>query len=188
MTVKRTVIETFPMKRQQGLAVITVLLILIALTLIVLSASRNSILELRMSTNQQLHVDAMQEAQAGLDYAAHRIQAADVLGSINTAVYCTDNPPPAEYMPPAPRNTCTPGARIDITDPHFNDSVGGTHWMLAWRDLRSPSGALPRSIPTSAPIAESGYFHVKSGYDDVNSGRGASVMAEGLFFIQLKQQ
>lgn len=163
-------------KTQKGLAMIVALLILIALTLIVLSGSRNTTMQLRMSSNFQSHVESVEHAQAGLDLA-ETIPAKKIPTSSN--VLCTENHPGV--------NDCGP---VDIEDTvtmptAMNYSSGGTSSLVLRRDIATTSDRCPRE-GTSASTFSCAYFKAVSTFDNTGNGQGKTALVTGLIKKTLK--
>ncbi len=163
-------------KKQKGLAMMVAMLILIALTLIVLSGSRNTTMQLRMSSNLQSHVEAVEHAQAGLDLA-ETIPAKNIPTSSD--VLCTENHPG--------ENNCGP---VDIEDivtmpTAMNYSSGGTSSLVLVRDTASKGGACPRE-GTSTATFSCAYFKAISTYDNTGNGQGKTALVTGLIKKTLK--
>jgi Tfp pilus assembly protein PilX len=160
-------------KKQKGLAMMVAMLILIALTLIVLSGSRNTTMQLRMSSNLQSHVEAVEHAQAGLDLA-ETIPAKLIPTSAD--VLCTENHPGV--------NNCGP---VDIEDmvtmpTAMNYSSGGTSSLVLERDTASKGGACPLEPgkAVSRRTFDCSYFKATSTFDDTGNGQGKATLVTGL--------
>jgi Tfp pilus assembly protein PilX len=121
---------------QQGTVMITTLMILIILTIVVLSGSQNSTMQLKMSSNLQSRMEAMEFAQAGLDFA-ESIDPVDIPISANNL--CTTYHPDADDGSP----TLTCDTRLAMPSPFDNTSSTGTSWMVLKRDT-GLEGSLPR--------------------------------------------
>ena len=156
---------------QKGIAMITVLMVLIILTLIVLSGSRNTTMQLKMAANLESRVEALEFAQAGLDFV-ESIDPTLIPISANT-VCSTFNPEEAN---------------CDITfpmeEPFNNTSPNGTSWISLRRD-NGLEGSLPRNLQTSANLISSAYFQAYSTYDNTTNGRGRADLAAGIMKLKL---
>ena len=158
------------LSRQRGLVTIAALMVLIALTLIVLSGSRNSTMQLRMASNLQLRVEALEQAQAGLDFAAN-IKSTDI--PVGSNVICSTWNPEA--------NNCS--FRVDMPAP-LNDETDGTSWLTIERDT-GLEGSLPRNLATSEGLITFAYFKAVSTYDNTAAGQGRARVGGGLAKIRL---
>ena len=158
-------------KQQRGTVLIVTMLILIVLTLIVLAGSRQTTMQLRMSTNLQSRVDAVEQAQAGLDYA-ETIPGAKI--PVAAQVLCTENNPDGYSCYPDP---------IILPAP-MDSSSDGTSSLVLIRDNLSPGGC-PRE-GTSASTFECAYFKAISTFDDTANGQGRSTVNAGLIKKTLK--
>ena len=149
---------------------ITALMVLIALTLIVLSGSRNTSMQLRMATNQQLRVEALEQAQAALDFA-EKIDPSTI--PVGTNIICsTWNPEEAGC-----------NIRVDMPAPLI-DEEGGTSWLTIKRD-EGLEGSLPRNLRASEGSITFAYFKAISTYDNTAAGQGRAKLGTGLAKIRL---
>ena len=170
-----------PFTNQQGTAMIVTLLLLIALTLVVLSGSRNSTLQLKMSSNLQSRIEAVEYAQAGLDFA-ESIDPTSI--QINANTICSNYHPDADGA--SPTTTCN--QRITLPDPLFNDGTdNSTSWLVLKRDA-GLEGSLPRGLKTSANLLSAAYFQAFSEYDNSDNGQGKAELAAGIMKLKLNDQ
>ena len=161
---------TIPTK-QHGVAMITVMILLIVLTLIVLSGSRNTTMQLHMASNLESRVEALQFAQAGLDLV-ESIDPTLIPVGANT-VCSTFNPDEANC-----------DISVDMPAPFNNESPNGTSWLSLKRDV-GLEGSLPRNMETSANLVTSAYFQAYSTYDNTTNGRGRADLAAGIMKLKL---
>lgn len=158
--------------RQRGAALFTALIMLIALSLVALASLGTSLLELRMSGNEEMAMSALQSAQAGVDVVVNDALSQQQFvvargGKGDTNCYnwptsCTSTIPASSI--PAPVNT--PAHKFKITQ------------VL-------DRGEPPRSgrFATSAKLFSAAYFEVESQFDKSAAGQGKAVAAQG--YLQL---
>jgi type II secretory pathway pseudopilin PulG len=166
--------------RQQGTAIIVVLLLLIALTLIVLSGSRNTTMQLRMSSNLESRIEALEFAQAGLDFAESIPPTAIPVSSNNV---CSNFHPDADTGTP----TLTCDTRIAMPAPFDNSNPNATSWLVMKRDT-GLEGSLPRGLKTSANLLSAAYFQAFSSYDNTANGRGRADLVAGIMKMKLNDR
>ena len=158
--------------RQRGAALFTSLIMLIALTLVALASLGTSLLELRMSGNEEMAMSAFQSAQAGVDVVlndalAEEPQVVLARGAKgDTTCYnvagCTF-PIPANLVPLPVKSAYS---KITITQ-------------------TDDRGTAPRSrrFATSTRLFSAAYFEVESVFDKSAIGQGKAGVVEG--FLQL---
>jgi hypothetical protein len=156
---------------QHGIAMITVLLLLIVLTLVVLSGSRITTMQLHMASNLESRVEALEFAQAGLDLV-EGIDPTRIPVGINT-ICSTFNPE---------ETNCD--IAVDMPAPFDNTSPDGTSWLSLKRD-DGLEGSLPRNMETSKGVISSAYFQAYSTYDNTKNGRGRADLAAGIMKLRL---
>ena len=167
-------------KKQCGIAMITTLLLLIVMTLIVLSASRDTTMQLKMSSNLQSRVEALQYAQAGLDLI-ERIGDQPTI-DIDELKYCMSTHDAHKQFDYAPATPCSDTTTIEtLPGPilHFaNTPSGSTNWLVIENigELE-----LPLSSEEEFPYQA---FIVTSGHDNTANGGGKAVLRAG--FIKKK--
>jgi hypothetical protein len=162
-------------KRQQGLAVVIALLILIALSLIVLSGSRNSTMQLRMASNLQMRMEAVQNAQAGLDYA-ESIDPTTITTGMNYLCYGDMG---SFYVGSVTQYIGSCGTSLTLPSPIDTDTG-----LILVRD-NTLEGDLPPSMETSVGLIESSYFRAYSGHDKSAAGQGRAVLGTGIMKFKL---
>lgn len=161
--------------KQQGLAMMTALMVLIALTLIVLSGSRNSTMQLRMSSNLQSRVDALENAQSGLDFTKNNNSIS--IGTGVTSVCYGDMSSFYAASITAVANACTP---TDVLPSPIDTNTG----LLLVREV-ALEGDLPPNMATSIGLVEASYFRVYSAHDNTANGQGRAMLGGGLMKLQL---
>lgn len=154
--------------KQDGIAMIMALLILIVITLIALSGSRNTTLQLKMASNLQSRVEAIQFAQAGLDYA----EVIDISGlsqfgdSVCTSGLTNSN-----------GNACNKG-QINVNSTGVLNESDSTllieHFGV---------GVLES---TSYNVATADYIRVESTYDKTDDGQGRAKLIMGIKKLNLQ--
>lgn len=161
--------------KQQGLAMITALMVLIALTLIVLSGSRNSTMQLRMSSNLQSRIDALEYAQSGLDFVKNNENI--TIGTGVSSVCYGDMSSFYAASIAAVSSSCTP---TDVLPSPIDTNTG----LLLVREV-ALEGDLPPNMSTSVGLVEASYFRVYSAYDNTDNGQGRVMLGGGLMKLQL---
>jgi len=155
-------------QKQQGTALVVALLLLIVMTLIVLSGSRNSSLQLRMASNLESRVEAQQWAQAGLDYAV-TLTSTQTAGA--TSICSTFNP----------EQSCA--ITVPMPAVFNNTSPNGTSWMHLEEGDAGLSGGCGRALAVSVDSFDCVFYEAYSTYDDTQNGRGRSTLGTGLVRI-----
>lgn len=152
------------LNKQSGLAVVVAMLVLIALTLIVLSGSRNTTMQLRMASNLESRVDALEKSQGGLDYGFYygqtQLRIADQL-------ICTS------YHPDT---NCT-NRIINLPAP-LDDSASGPSNLL----IEKTGGGYEEG--TSVSLGKKNYFRVESTYDNRANGQGRTKLVSGIKLLE----
>ena len=155
--------------KQTGLAMIVAMLVLIALTLIVLSGSRNTTMQLRMASNMQSRVEALETSQAGLDYAV-------IYSSTDLTVKKPGNKICTLYHP-----DCTTAERVIDMPPPLDDSTTGPSNLLIVQEGRD-------DIPGSTiGTFEFTNFKVTSTFENTANGQGRAKLVSGIKRVTLIQ-
>ena len=162
-------------RRQAGLATVTALLVLIALTLIVLSGSHNGIMQLRMSSNLESRMEAVQTAQAGLDFA-ESIDPTDITTAQNFICYGDTS---AFYVSTIAAYAASCGSATTLPSP-INNNTG----LVLVRD-QGLEGDLPPNMATSIGLVEAAYFRVYSAFDGSGSRGGRTILGSGIMKFKL---
>ena len=155
---------------QNGLAMITVMLILIALTLIVLSGSRNSTMQLRMASNLQSRLEAVEYAQSALDWA-EAIPPSSIQISDNYKCYGDMN----SFYAPSISDYTASCIGTEALDAPIDTKTG----LILVRDP-GLEGDLPPSMATSTGLIETAFFRAYGGYDNTNEGQGRAILGTGV--------
>ena len=154
--------------KQQGTALVVTLLLLLVMTLIVISGSRNTSMQLRMASNLQSRIEAQQLAQAGLDYVAS-LKASQVAGA--STVCSSFNP----------EHTCD--VTVDMPAPFDNSSPDGTSWLYLRKDDAGLAGGCGRALSVSVGTFECDFFEAYSTYDNTKNGQGRSTLGNGMMRV-----
>ena len=155
---------------QQGTALVVALMLLIAMTLIVLSGSRSTSLQLKISSNMQSRVEAQQMAQAGLDFA-QTLTAAETAGA-NT-ICSTYNPD----------HSCEKYIVMKTEYGFDNSSPDGTSWLYLEADDAGLSGGCGRAMGISIETFECQFYKAFSTYDNTDNGGGRAKVGTGMMRV-----
>ena len=155
-------------KKQKGLVMIVAMLVLIALTLIVLSGSRDTTMQLRMASNMQSRVEALETSQAGLDYGFR--YGKDNLRTTDTII-CTVNHPASGTCIRAIPNDPTVHSPLDF-------SSTGKSTLL----IEKTGGGYEEG--TSISLGKKNYFKVESTFDDSANGQGQAKLVSGIKILE----
>jgi len=148
---------------QRGVALFTALIILVALTLVSLGSLGTSILELRMSTNEESRIGAFQSAQSAIDAV---IKDSDtnyvVIGTVgNTKCY---------NWPSACNTSVTGGLPAPL---------GNFNQVKIERTAEQGCPPRTRLAASSCTSMNSAPFTTYSTYDGLTLGRGKSELVQG---------
>jgi Tfp pilus assembly protein PilX len=152
-------------KNNHGAALITSLVLLVALTMISLSAMQSTSVQLQISGNDEAGVEADQFAQSIVD--AILVNAATLPVAPNTGYtlcYIT--------------GTGCDAVALSLTSGMF--STSGVQAKVEYLK----TGALPRTGPSrvsSAQQFQAAYYEVRGEYDATSNGRGKSDIVQGIF-------
>ena len=150
-------------RNQCGAALFTVLIMLVALTLVCLTSLSSSLMELRMSANDEATVAAFQFAQAGVD--------ATVSDSDNTM----------KVVGSLSNKSCynASGTACDQTIASLPAPIGADHDIVVTRTSDETCPPRTRDYASSCARQHAVSFDVDSTYDDTESGRGSAQLAQG---------
>jgi len=169
-------------KSQQGTVLVITLLLLIVMTLIVLSGSRNTTLQLRMASNLQARFEAVQKTQAAIDHVIDNYKPTDFS---NTDLHvCTEN---------HTSDTCETfkggdhaGEWIELGSLNLDtSSAAGTSWVEIKKireDIEIPASA-SETTSIGQPVARNYKgtgFEITSGYDGTGTGQGKVITKVGV--------
>lgn len=194
MLAKRNALDTNVKNRsaQQGAALLTALIMLIAVTLLSLASLGTSMMELRMSGNEESSMLAFQSAQAAVDAVIDQDEKSPSTAIKNFAVVgalgytkCSPNTPVGTPGYPA---SCQ---ATDITLPTvmigpekvFDDGGGGASGKgnIVAIERISDSGCPPRSnkLGTSCSKQSAAVFRVDSTFNKAFLGQGKGGVSQG---------
>ena len=172
-------------KHQRGTVMIVTLLLLIVMTLIVLSSSKNTTLQLRMASNMESRVQALQKAQSAIDNVIAKYDATDFT---NDDIYiCTDKK--------RINTKCIGAGTFASTNPNFpsqnitldstlldTSSSTGTSWVEIQRlgDIQLPGLSADIGVVGASSKQLFGtVFYIISGYDNTAAGQGRAEIIMG---------
>lgn len=147
---------------QRGIALFTALIILVALTLVSLGSLGTSILELRMSTNEESRIGAFQSAQSAIDA---------VIKNSDVNYVATGTPGNTKcYNWPSACNTS------DIILP---SPMGAANQVKIEQTAEQGCPPRTRLTASSCTSMNSAPFTTYSTYDGLTLGRGKSELVQG---------
>jgi hypothetical protein len=153
---------------QSGAALFVALVMLVLMTALAMSATRFSMLGLRSAVNEELRVDAFQNAQSLIDLTLAVPDNTAVVGAVGSA-----NCLPAMTDSDCTRNSiATPGSTLDP----------GTV-AIKVRRLAPELAPPPRGTGFSAVKFAGAQMQVESRYDGTPSGWGRDQLREGVAII-----
>ena len=170
MKTKHNTYATIPGRfRQQGAALLTALIILVAVTLLSLASLGTSLLQLRMSGNEEMSMQAFELAQAGVDHVVINHDAlVTVMGDIGFT-RCTANYP----------YSCDENSTLALpTQAPFLDGGNTDKHSLAIEKV-SEGFCPPRGMELSCDKAKAATFAIRSRYNKVALGQGLSDITQG---------
>lgn len=146
---------------QRGAALFTVLIMLVALTLVCLTSLSASLLEMRMSANEESSIVAFESAQAGLDATlANADDAFVVAGSV-------------------PNTNCYNRAGCNNTIASLPAPIGAHHTIVVTRTSDAACPPRTRDYASSCAKQHAVNFDVDSAYDDTAAGNGKAGLVQG---------
>lgn len=147
--------------RQRGAALFTALIFLVVISLIALSSLGTSLLELRMSSNEEFAMNAFQSAQAAIDNVIVNNEANFVIaGSVG-------------------HKNCTPGLTCDSNGVTLPAPFNSVNQVEITRN--SDSACPPRStyFATSCSWSRAASFDIASTHDKSAMGQGRAKLNQG---------
>jgi Tfp pilus assembly protein PilX len=176
------------MNQQRGVALITALVFMVTITLLGVISMRSSILELRLSGNEQARLEAYEIAQSAADQIVNNAENDDGYLELKEKDYnvCTANlGDGATTLPVADDSSC------DQTDLVFDKSAAPFNTGVLWIKVTqltefSPTSAnkLPRGLSgTSQLVFTSVQYQITANYDDTANGNGSAQVTQG--FLKL---
>ena len=173
--------------RQSGTVLVVTLLILIVMTLIVLSGSRNTTLQLRMASNLQTQIEALQKAQSAVD---------DIIANYNATDFRDDD----LFICTEKHKSTSDCERFKTTgewlilNSSYLDSTTSSGTGTSWVEIER----VQENIDLSGFDIKAGFkgagggnwfgtgYEVTSGYDGTESGQGKAIIKSGA--IKLSRQ
>lgn len=143
-------------RRETGAALLIALIFLVILTVVAVLGTRTSILELRMSGNQQYQMEALQAAQAALDDARAQV-------TNNLALLPATN---------SAAKTCTTGVSGCTGTITLTTGVPNATVQISWRNQGTL--VLQEKIASSG---DSFFYKINSVYSETGQGGSAEVDA-----------
>jgi len=174
--------------QQRGIALITALVFMVTITLLGVISMRSSILELRLSGNEQARMEAYEIAQSAADQVVNNAENDDGYLELKDQDYnvCTANlGDGSTTLPIADDASC------DQTDLVFNKTAAPFNTGVIWVKVTqltefSPTSAnkLPRGLSgTSQLVFTSVQYQITASYDDSANGNGVAEVTQG--FLKL---
>jgi len=153
-------------RRQAGMAMLVALIMLVVMTLLALSAVRFSALEVKMSSNDELIVEAFQKAVSIVD--------ATIANSANTAVTSQ-----AGYT------VCTAGvsgcnANTVVLPDGFESSAVAAGKVTVKSILINPQQRMGRGLGSGIGAVYYASFRIEGSYDRSDEGLGRDAINEGV--------
>jgi len=158
--------------QQRGAALFTALIMLVALTLLALASLGTSLLELRMSGNEEMAMSAFQSAQAGVD-----VVIIDAIAKEPKIVIARGNKGATNCYNVS---GCTYTIPEDLIPPPVKSNF--SKLTITQTDDLGPA---PRSrrFSTSAKLFSAAYFEVESRFDKSAVGQGQATIVEGFLHL-----
>lgn len=154
--------------RQQGIALVIALIMLIVITLIGLSAARFTSIESRIASNDQTHVETIESVQSILDATLSDANNTVILGA-DGSTNCT------------PTLTCNANT-ITLAGGIFASEVAAGKATSAVT-LVSSNAPVPRGLGYSVDCFSAASFSASATYDRASEGRGKSTTNQGVVVI-----
>lgn len=153
------------LERQTGAALFTVLILLVALTLVSLTSLGGSLLELRMAANEEAEMSAFQRAQAGVDA---------VLSDATANFVVSGN---------VGHRNCYNTSGCEATIAALPEPVGSDNTIIIERLTETACPPRTRDSATSCANQGAVTFSLQSEFDATASGQGKAEINQG--YIQL---
>ncbi|MBE9516203.1 MAG: hypothetical protein IME93_04425 [Proteobacteria bacterium] len=156
-------------KSQRGAALFTALIILVAVTLLSLASLGTSLMQLRMSGNEEMTMQAFELAQAGVDHTVINHETLVTVAGDIGFTRCTANYP----------FSCDENSTVTFpAEAPFLDSGNTNKHSLAIEKV-SEGFCPPRGMELSCDKAKAATFSIRSRYNNVASGQGMSDITQG---------
>lgn len=162
------------MQRQRGAVLFTSLMFLVVVTFIAMASIRSGVLELRMALNDEIRVNAFQQAQALVDWVAATPASTPVVGDEdfkrctveNTDVDCDLS---EAFV-----------ADADISAKIADVAGKGGEYSVSVQRTGSENAPCPRGIGTTAVGTGCAPFRVTARYDMADQAGGRVEISEGV--------
>lgn len=165
---KKNTISTKP--GQNGAALFTALIILVAVTLLSLASLGTSLLELRMSGNEEMSMQAFELAQAGIDETVINHEDLVLVTGAIGFIRCTANYPLA-----CDDNSLVIPSKAPFIDPDKGDTSTSSLAIVKISDGFCP----PRGMDLSCQKAKAATFDIRSRYDKTWRAQGMADLSQG---------
>lgn len=154
---------------QNGAALLTALIILLAVTMLSLASLGTSLLQLKMSGNEEMSMQAFELSQAGIDYTITNHESmVTVVGDIGF-IRCTGNYP----------FNCHENATLAFpAQAPFLDGGNTDRHSMAIEKV-SEGFCPPRGMELSCDKAKAAAFSIRSRYNKAALGQGLSDITQG---------
>jgi len=175
--------------QQRGVALITALVFMVTITLLGIISMRSSILELRLSGNEQARMEAYEIAQSAADQIVNNAENDDGYLELKEKDYnvCTANlgDNTDDSTSPPDDDSCD---QIDLV---FDTSAAPFNTGLIWIKVTqltdfcaTCANKLPRGLSgTSQLVFTSVQYQITANYDDTANGNGTAQVTQG--FLKL---
>lgn len=164
-------------KKTQGAALVTSLMLLMALTMVSLSAIQTTATQVQISSNDEAILEADQYAQSVVDAVIEK-STNFVVGSKNGYTVCASS------------DTGCDAVTISLNDPMFIDpnvTVSAKNGVQARVELLKTAAAPRLSTHASSATAFNGaYFTITGSYNRTQENRGKSNVVQGFVMIYPK--
>lgn len=150
---------------QRGVALAVALILLVVLTLLALSGVRLSTMELRMALNDELRVDAYQQAQSLVDVSIRQFANTPIL-SPDTVICARD----------------CPNIRVNLPA-SYADDLNKDYVNVTIRGIQPLQATPPLGSGFSITVFAASYLQVTGEYDKNPLGRGAATINEGIAVV-----
>lgn len=157
-------------RTQAGIALVTVLIMLVIITLLSISAMRVSTMELNMARNQESITVAFNGAQALSDAIIATPASTTVSGDVG-------------YTSCTPLESGCNDNNIDLPMPYLATGIGDGVLRAQVRRLGPALRPPPRSISSSADKFMAAAFEITATYDNTQQNQGRYDLSEGVIVL-----
>ena len=151
--------------QERGVALAVALFLLVILTLLALSGIRLSTMELRIATNDELRVQAFEQAQSLIDATIRDFNNTPVVGP--NVVLCARD--------------CT-NATVTLPD-SYDDDIANDRIQVTIQRIEPQSAEPPVGTGFSLTTFDAAYLRVDGTYDHTADGRGKAQINEGVAVV-----